>query len=86
VAVDLVETGGRLLFSENSPAPTTASVAELRPRIFLLQRAARHPTPLYRPRLAAEIDPDHARADPSLIDDGALVPWSGRRLVGLHGP
>jgi excinuclease ABC subunit A len=78
VAVDLVETGEQLLFSENFACPDHGvSLPELQPRIFSFN--APHGA---CPRCTGlgsqqEIDPDLLVPDPSLsIDDGALVPWS----------
>ncbi|MFL5959920.1 MAG: excinuclease ABC subunit UvrA [Gaiellaceae bacterium] len=78
VAVDLVESGEQLLFSENFACPDHGvSLAELQPRIFSFN--APHGA---CPRCTGlgsqqEIDPDLLVPDPSLsIDDGALVPWS----------
>jgi excinuclease ABC subunit A len=78
VAVDLVESGEQLLFSENFACPDHGvSLPELQPRIFSFN--APHGA---CPRCTGlgsqqEIDPDLLVPDPSLsIDDGALVPWS----------
>jgi excinuclease ABC subunit A len=78
VAVDLVDSGQQLLFSENFACPDHGvSLPELQPRIFSFN--APHGA---CPRCTGlgsqqEIDPDLVVPDPSLsIDDGALVPWS----------
>ena len=85
VAVDVVETGEQLLFSENFACPDHGvSLPELQPRIFSFNSphgACPRCTGLGS---QLEIDPDLLVPDPSLsIDDGALVPVVGRRLVGL---
>jgi excinuclease ABC subunit A len=78
VAVDLVDSGEQLLFSENFACPDHGvSLPELQPRIFSFN--APHGA---CPRCTGlgsqqEIDPDLVVPDRSLsIDDGALVPWS----------
>src|SRR5205814_2563046 len=78
VAIDLVETGEQLLFSQNFACPDHGvSLPELQPRIFSFN--APHGA---CPRCTGlgsqqEIDPDLVVPDPSLsLDDGALVPWS----------
>src|SRR5438874_2143273 len=78
IAVDLVDTGEQLLFSENFACPDHGvSLPELQPRIFSFN--APHGA---CPRCTGlgsqqEIDPDLVVPDPSLsVDDGALVPWS----------
>jgi len=78
VAVDLVDTGEQLIFSENFACPEHGvSLPELQPRIFSFNAphgACPRCTGLGRQQ---EIDPDLVVPDPSLsIDDGALVPWS----------
>ncbi len=86
VAVDLVETGEQLLFSENFACPDHGvSLPELQPRIFSFN--APHGA---CPRCTGlgsqqEIDPDLLVPDPSLsIDDGALVPWSVGGSSGFY--
>src|SRR5213080_3647778 len=86
VAVDLVESGEQLLFSENFACPDHGvSLAELQPRIFSFN--APHGA---CPRCTGlgsqqEIDPDLLVPDPSLsIDDGALVPWSVGGSSGFY--
>jgi excinuclease ABC subunit A len=86
VAVDLVETGEQLLFSENFACPDHGvSLPELQPRIFSFN--APHGA---CPRCTGlgsqqEIDPDLIVPDPSLsIDDGALVPWSVGGSSGFY--
>ncbi len=86
VAVDLVETGKQLLFSQNFACPDHGvSLPELQPRIFSFN--APHGA---CPRCTGlgsqqEIDPDLVVPDPSLsIDDGALVPWSVGGLSGYY--
>src|SRR5206468_4948524 len=78
VAVDLVETGEQLLFSENFACPEHGvSLPELQPRIFSFN--APHGACPRCTGLGAqqEIDPDLLVPDPTLsIDDGALVPWA----------
>ncbi|MBX5474906.1 MAG: excinuclease ABC subunit UvrA [Thermoleophilia bacterium] len=78
VAIDVVDTGEQMLFSENFACPDHGvSLPELEPRIFSFN--APHGA---CPRCTGlgsqqEIDPDLLVPDPSLsIDDGALVPWS----------
>src|SRR5881394_572606 len=78
VAVDLIDGGEQLIFSENFACPEHGvSLPELQPRIFSFN--APHGA---CPRCTGlgsqqEIDPDLVVPDPSLsIDDGALVPWS----------
>jgi excinuclease ABC subunit A len=86
VAVDLVDTGEQLLFSENFACPDHGvSLPELQPRIFSFN--APHGA---CPRCTGlgsqqEIDPDLLVPDPSLsIDDGALVPWSVGGSSGFY--
>src|SRR6476619_155625 len=86
VAVDLVDTGEQLLFSENFACPDHGvSLPELQPRIFSF-----HPPHGACPRCTGlgsqqEIDPDLLVPDPSLsIDDGALVPWSVGGSSGFY--
>src|SRR5213595_1132830 len=78
VAVDLIDGGEQLIFSENFACPDHGvSLPELQPRIFSFN--APHGA---CPRCTGlgsqqEIDPDLLVPDPSLsIVDGALVPWS----------
>jgi excinuclease ABC subunit A len=86
VAVDLVDTGEQLLFSENFACPDHGvSLPELQPRIFSFN--APHGA---CPRCTGlgsqqEIDPELLVPDPSLsIDDGALVPWSVGGSSGFY--
>jgi len=86
VAIDLVDTGEQLLFSENFACPDHGvSLPELQPRIFSFN--APHGA---CPRCTGlgsqqEIDPDLLVPDPSLsIDDGALVPWSVGGSSGFY--
>jgi excinuclease ABC subunit A len=86
VAVDLVESGEQLIFSENFACPDHGvSLPELQPRIFSFN--APHGA---CPRCTGlgsqqEIDPDLLVPDPSLsIDDGALVPWSVGGSSGFY--
>jgi excinuclease ABC subunit A len=86
VAVDLVDTGEQLIFSENFACPDHGvSLPELQPRIFSFN--APHGA---CPRCTGlgsqqEIDPDLLVPDPSLsIDDGALVPWSVGGSSGFY--
>jgi excinuclease ABC subunit A len=86
VAVDLVDTGEQLLFSENFACPEHGvSLPELQPRVFSFN--APHGA---CPRCTGlgsqqEIDPDLLVPDPSLsIDDGALVPWSVGGSSGFY--
>src|SRR6266513_1332839 len=78
VAVDLVDTGEQLLFSENFACPDHGvSLPELQPRIFSFN--APHGACPRCTGLGAqqEIDPDLLVPDPSLsIAEGALVPWA----------
>src|SRR5438874_11202453 len=78
VAVDLVDTGEQLLFSENFACPDHGvSLPELQPRIFSFN--APHGA---CPRCTGlgsqmEIDPDLVVPDPSLsIGEGAILPWA----------
>src|SRR5438094_9259305 len=78
VAVDLIDGGEQLIFSENFACPDHGvSLPELEPRIFSFN--APHGA---CPRCTGlgsqqEIDPDLLVPDPSLsIADGALVPWT----------
>src|SRR4051794_4977932 len=86
VAVDLIDSGEQLLFSQNLACPDHGvSLPELQPRIFSFN--APHGA---CPRCTGlgsqqEIDPDLVVPDPSLsIDDGALVPWSVGGLSGYY--
>jgi excinuclease ABC subunit A len=86
IAVDLVDTGEQLLFSENFACPEHGvSLPELQPRVFSFN--APHGA---CPRCTGlgsqqEIDPDLIVPDPSLsIDDGALVPWSVGGSSGFY--
>jgi excinuclease ABC subunit A len=86
VAIDLVDGGEQLLFSENFACPDHGvSLPELQPRIFSFN--APHGA---CPRCTGlgsqqEIDPDLLVPDPSLsIDDGALVPWSVGGSSGFY--
>lgn len=86
VALDLVDTGEQLLFSENFACPDHGvSLPELQPRIFSFN--APHGA---CPRCTGlgsqqEIDPDLLVPDPSLsIGDGALVPWSVGGSSGFY--
>ena len=86
VAIDLVDSGEQLLFSENFACPDHGvSLPELQPRIFSFN--APHGA---CPRCTGlgsqqEIDPDLLVPDPSLsIDDGALVPWSVGGSSGFY--
>ncbi|TML51472.1 MAG: excinuclease ABC subunit A, partial [Actinobacteria bacterium] len=86
VAVDLIDGGEQLIFSENFACPDHGvSLPELQPRIFSFN--APHGA---CPRCTGlgsqqEIDPDLLVPDPSLsIDDGALVPWSVGGSSGFY--
>src|SRR5438876_1747872 len=86
VAVDLVNSGEQLIFSENFACPDHGvSLPELQPRIFSFN--APHGA---CPRCTGlgsqqEIDPDLLVPDPSLsIDEGALVPWSVGGSSGFY--
>src|ERR671929_435338 len=86
VAIDLVDTGEQMLFSQNFACPDHGvSLPELQPRIFSFN--APHGA---CPRCTGlgsqqEIDPDLLVPDPSLsIDDGALVPWSVGGSSGFY--
>jgi excinuclease ABC subunit A len=86
VAVDLVDSGEQLIFSENFACPDHGvSLPELQPRIFSFNSphgACPRCTGLGSQQ---EIDPDLVVPDPSLsIDDGALVPWSVGGLSGYY--
>jgi excinuclease ABC subunit A len=78
VAVDLLEDGEQLLFSEDFACPDHGvSLPELEPRIFSFN--APHGACPRCTGLGAqlEVDPDLLVPDPTLsLDDGALVPWS----------
>jgi excinuclease ABC subunit A len=78
VAIDVLETGESLLFSENFACPEHGvSLPELEPRVFSFNSP--HGACPRCTGLGAqlEIDPDLLVPDPSLsIGDGALVPWS----------
>ncbi|HST24956.1 MAG TPA: hypothetical protein VLJ76_03110, partial [Gaiellaceae bacterium] len=78
VAVDVLDTGEQMLFSENFACPEHGvSLPELEPRIFSFNSphgACPRCTGLGS---MLEIDPDLLVPDPTLsIGDGALVPWS----------
>src|ERR671938_190511 len=78
VAIDVVDTGEQLLFSENFACPEHGvGLPELEPRIFSFNSphgACPRCTGLGAQQ---EIDPDLLVPDPTLsIADGALVPWS----------
>jgi excinuclease ABC subunit A len=78
VAIDVVETGEQMLFSENFACPEHGvSLPELEPRIFSFNSphgACPRCTGLGS---QLEIDPDLLVPDPTLsIGEGALVPWS----------
>ena len=90
VAIDLVESGEQLLFSENFACPEHGvSLPELQPRIFSFNSphgACPRCTGLGSQQ---EIDPDLLVPDPALsIDDGALVPWAvgGTELLRIGDP
>jgi excinuclease ABC subunit A len=78
VAIDLVDDGQQLLFSENFACPDHGvSLAELEPRIFSFNSP--HGACPRCTGLGAqlEVDPDLLVPDTSLsIAEGALVPWS----------
>jgi excinuclease ABC subunit A len=78
VAIDLVDTGDELVFSENFACPEHGvSLPELEPRIFSFNSP--HGACPRCTGLGAqlEIDPDLLVPDTSLsIAEGALVPWS----------
>jgi excinuclease ABC subunit A len=78
VAIDVVDTGEQMLFSENFACPEHGvSLPELEPRIFSFNSphgACPRCTGLGS---QLEIDPDLLVPDPTLsIGEGALVPWS----------
>src|SRR5579864_7985358 len=78
VAIDVVDTGEQMVFSENFACPEHGvSLPELEPRIFSFNSphgACPRCTGLGS---QLEIDPDLLVPDPTLsIGDGALVPWS----------
>jgi excinuclease ABC subunit A len=78
VAIDVVDTGEEMLFSENFACPEHGvSLPELEPRIFSFNSphgACPRCTGLGS---MLEIDPDLLVPDPTLsIGEGALVPWS----------
>src|SRR6266849_4088710 len=78
VAIDLVDDGKELLFSENFACPEHGvSLPELQPRIFSFNSphgACPRCTGLGAQQ---EIDPDLLVPDPTIsIAEGALVPWS----------
>ncbi len=78
VAIDVVDTGEQMLFSENFACPEHGvSLPELEPRIFSFNSphgACPRCTGLGS---MLEIDPDLLVPDPTLsIGEGALVPWS----------
>ena len=78
VAIDVVDTGEQMLFSENFACPEHGvSLPELEPRIFSFNSP--HGACPRCTGLGAqlEIDPDLVVPDPTLsIGEGALVPWS----------
>ncbi len=78
VAVDVVDTGEQMLFSENFACPDHGvSLPELEPRIFSFNSP--HGACPRCTGLGAqlEVDPDLVVPDPRLsIGEGALVPWS----------
>ncbi len=78
VAIDLVDSGEQLLFSEKFACPEHGvSLPELQPRIFSFNSP--HGACPRCTGLGAqlEIDPDLLVPDPTLsIGEGALVPWS----------
>ncbi len=78
VAIDVVDSGEQMLFSENFACPEHGvSLPELEPRIFSFNSP--HGACPRCTGLGAmlEIDPDLLVPDPSLsIGEGALVPWS----------
>jgi len=78
VAVDVVDTGEAMIFSENFACPDHGvSLPELEPRIFSFNSP--HGACPRCTGLGAqlEVDPDLVVPDPSLaIGEGALVPWS----------
>ncbi len=78
VAIDVVDTGETMLFSENFACPEHGvSLAELEPRIFSFNSP--HGACPRCTGLGAqlEVDPDLVVPDPTLaIGEGALVPWS----------
>jgi excinuclease ABC subunit A len=78
VAIDLIETGEPMLFSENFACPDHGvSLPELEPRIFSFNSP--HGACPRCTGLGAqlEVDPDLVVPDPTLsIGEGALVPWS----------
>jgi excinuclease ABC subunit A len=78
VAVDVVDTGESMLFSENFACPEHGvSLPELEPRIFSFNSP--HGACPRCTGLGAqlEVDPDLVVPDPTLsIGEGALVPWS----------
>ncbi len=78
VAIDVVDTGETMLFSENFACPEHGvSLPELEPRIFSFNSP--HGACPRCTGLGAqlEIDPDMLVPDPTLsIGEGALVPWS----------
>ncbi len=78
VAVDLVDSGETMTYSQNFACPEHGvSLPELQPRIFSFNSphgACPRCTGLGAQQ---EIDPDLLVPDPTLsIDDGALVPWA----------
>ena len=78
VAIDLVDTGEQLLFSEKFACPEHGvSLPELQPRVFSFNSP--HGACPRCTGLGAmlEIDPDLLVPDPALsVGEGALVPWS----------
>jgi excinuclease ABC subunit A len=78
VAVDVIDTGESMLFSENFACPEHGvSLPELEPRIFSFNSP--HGACPRCTGLGAqlEVDPDLVVPDPTLsIGEGALVPWS----------
>ncbi len=90
VAVDLVDGGETMTYSQNFACPEHGvSLAELQPRIFSFNSphgACPRCTGLGAQQ---EIDPDLLVPDPTLsIDDGALVPWAvgGSGLLRVGDP
>jgi excinuclease ABC subunit A len=78
VAIDVIDTGEQMIFSENFACPEHGvSLPELEPRIFSFNSP--HGACPRCTGLGAqlEIDPDLLVPDPTLsIGEGALVPWS----------
>jgi len=78
VAIDVIDTGESMLFSENFACPEHGvSLPELEPRIFSFNSP--HGACPRCTGLGAqlEVDPDLVVPDPALaVGEGALVPWS----------